>query len=573
MEMEAEAEALGQWWTWNAAAVAAVVGACLLLLMHVAARVADALWWRPRRLEAHFARQGVRGPPYRFLLGCVTEMVALMAEAAAKPMSPPDSHDALPRVLAFYHYWRKIYGPMFLIWFGPTPRLTVADPELVREVLLTHADAFDRYEAHPIVRKLEGHGLISLHDDKWALHRRVLTPAFYPDNLNRLAPHVGRSVAALAERWRAMASAAPRGEVELDVAEWYQAVAEEAIARATFGRSYDSGRVVFRMQARLMAFASEAFRKVFVPGYRFLPTKKNRLQWSLDREIRRGLVTLIGNRSLEAAHQDDDAAAELNDKGSNDGFRDLLGFMINANDKKTKKAAPAIPVEDMLEECKTFFFAGKQTTTNLLTWATVLLAMHPDWQERARQEVLAVCGADELPSKEHLPKLKTLGMILNETLRLYPPAVATIRRAMRDVTLGGVSVPRGTELLIPIMAMHHDAALWGPDATQFNPARFARGGASKAASHPLAFIPFGLGPRMCIGQNLALLEAKLTLAVVLQRFQLARSPSYVHAPTVLMLLYPQYGAPVIFRPVQVSSRLSTSDDGASTTGTMGPRPS
>ena len=108
--MEAEAEASGRWWTWNAAAVAAVVGACLLLLMHVAARVADALWWRPRRLEAHFARQGVRGPPYRFLLGCVTEMVALMAEAAKKPMSPPDSHDALPRVLAFYHYWRKIYG-------------------------------------------------------------------------------------------------------------------------------------------------------------------------------------------------------------------------------------------------------------------------------------------------------------------------------------------------------------------------------------------------------------------------------------------------------------------------------
>ncbi|PUZ60071.1 hypothetical protein GQ55_4G094100 [Panicum hallii var. hallii] len=525
------------WW-WTAGVVAA--GACLLLLLHVAARVADALWWRPRRLEAHFARQGVRGPPYRFLLGCVTEMVALMAEAAAKPMSPPDSHDALPRVLAFYHYWRKIYGPMFLIWFGPTPRLTVADPELVREILLTRADAFDRYEAHPVVRQLEGDGLVSLHDDKWALHRRVLTPAFFPDNLNRLAPHVGRSVAALAERWRAMASAAG-GEVEVDVAEWFQAVAEEAITRATFGRSYDSGRVVFRMQARLMAFASEAFRKVLVPGYRFLPTKKNRLSWSLDREIRRGLVTLIGRRSDEAEEDED---AGLNDKGSN-GFRDLLGLMINAGgDKK----APAIPMADMLEECKTFFFAGKQTTTNLLTWATVLLAMHPDWQERARREVLAVCGADELPSKEHLPKFKTLGMILNETLRLYPPAVATIRRAKRDVVLGGLSVPRDTELLIPIMAMHHDAALWGPDAARFDPGRFA-GGAARAAAHPLAFVPFGLGPRMCIGQNLALLEAKLTLAVLLQRFQLARSPNYVHAPTVLMLLHPQYGAPVIFRPV------------------------
>uniref|UniRef100_A0A453SAN0 Secologanin synthase n=1 Tax=Aegilops tauschii subsp. strangulata TaxID=200361 RepID=A0A453SAN0_AEGTS len=113
------------------------------------------------------------------------------------------------------------------------------------------------------------------------------------------------------------------------------------------------------MQGRLMAFASEAFRKVLVPGYRFLPTKKNRMSWGLDREIRRGLVQLIGRRS--------DA--------------------------------------DMVEECKTFFFAGKQTTTNLLTWATVLLAMHPEWQDRARQEVLAVCGLGELPAKEHLHKL------------------------------------------------------------------------------------------------------------------------------------------------------------------------
>ncbi|XP_052158085.1 cytochrome P450 734A4 [Oryza glaberrima] len=530
---------------------AVAVAAAVLLLLHVAARVADAVWWRPRRLEAHFAGQGVRGPPYRFLVGCVREMVALMAEATAKPMPPAAPHNALPRVLAFYHYWRKIYGPTFLIWFGPTPRLTVAEPEMVREIFLTRAEAFDRYEAHPVVRQLEGDGLVSLHGDKWAHHRRVLTPGFYPDNLNRLVPHVGRSVAALAERWRAMACAGG-GEVEVDVAEWFQAVAEEAITRATFGRSYDSGRVVFRMQARLMAFASEAFRKVLVPGYRFLPTKKNRMSWGLDREIRRGLVRLIGRRSGGDGGEEDETTTELKDK-QDSGFNDLLGLMINAGVNRT------MPVEDMVEECKTFFFAGKQTTTNLLTWATVLLAMHPDWQDRARREVLAVCGdaAGELPTKDHLPKLKTLGMILNETLRLYPPAVATIRRAKFDVTLGGggdgdaggIHIPRDTELLVPIMAIHHDARLWGPDAAQFNPARFA-GGAARAAKHPLAFIPFGLGSRMCIGQSLAILEAKLTMAVLLQRFDLALSPTYVHAPTVLMLLHPQYGAPLIFRPRQ-----------------------
>uniref|UniRef100_A0A804P3A1 Cytochrome P450 734A1 n=3 Tax=Zea mays TaxID=4577 RepID=A0A804P3A1_MAIZE len=385
------------WLSWRAAAVAVLAW----LALHVAARVADALWWRPRRLEAHFAAQGVRGPPYRFLLGSVKEMVGLMAEASSKPMSPPTSHNALPRVLAFYHYWRKIYGPNFLIWFGPTPRLTVAEPELVREIFLTRAEAFDRYEAHPVVRQLEGDGLVSLHGDKWALHRRVLADAFYPDNLKRLVPHVGRSVAALAEKWRAMASASSSGEVEVDVAEWFQAVTEEAITRATFGRSYDDGRVVFAMQGRLMAYASEAFRKVLVPGYRFLPTKKNWQSWKLDREIRRSLTRLIARRS-------DEAEAEEEEMGSHSGgFRDLLGAMINAGERKTPPAG-AIPVADMLEECKTFFFAGKQTTTNLLAWATVLLAMHPEWQERARREVLDVLGPDELPSKEHLPRLKTV---------------------------------------------------------------------------------------------------------------------------------------------------------------------
>lgn len=142
-------------------------------------------------------------------------------------------------------------------------------------------------------------------------------------------------------------------------------------------------------------------------------------------------------------------------------------------------------------------------------------------------------------------------MILSETLRLYPPAVATIRRAKADVELGGYMVPRDTELLIPILAVHHDTHLWGPDASQFNPSRFENG-AARAARHPLAYIPFGLGARMCIGQNLAILEAKVTLAILLQRFSLRLSPSYVHAPTVLMLLYPQYGAPVIFRPIEPS---------------------
>lgn len=139
-----------------------------------------------------------------------------------------------------------------------------------------------------------------------------------------------------------------------------------------------------------------------------------------------------------------------------------------------------------------------------------------------------------------------LSMILNESLRLYPPIIATIRRAKADVELGGYKIPRGTELLIPILAVHHDQAIWGSEANDFNPARFSEG-VARAAKHPVGFIPFGLGVRTCVGQNLAILQTKLALAIILQRFSFRLAPSYQHAPTVLMLLYPQHGAPIIFQ--------------------------
>jgi len=143
-------------------------------------------------------------------------------------------------------------------------------------------------------------------------------------------------------------------------------------------------------------------------------------------------------------------------------------------------------------------------------------------------------------------------MIVNESLRLYPPTVATIRRAKADVELGAFKIPCGTELLIPILAVHHDQATWGSDATEFNPGRFSNG-VSRAALHPFAFIPFGLGARTCVGRNLALLQTKLTLAIMLRRFTFELAPTYRHAPTVLMLLYPQYGAPIIFRPIATTT--------------------
>ncbi|GAB4842049.1 hypothetical protein Ancab_012009 [Ancistrocladus abbreviatus] len=504
-----------------------------IVTLAISSKILGLLWWRPAKIAKHFSKQGIKGPPYHFFIGNMKELVELMMKASSQPMSI--SHNILPRVLPFYHHWKKIYGATYLIWFGPNPRLTISDPGLIREIFSTKSEFYEKYESHPLVRKLEGNGLISLKGEIWAHRRKIISPIFHVENLRLMVPIVGKSVACMMDRWADLSNS---GKAEIEISECFQNLTEEVITRTIFGSSYEDGKAIYQLQAQQIVFAAESFQKVFIPGYRYLPTKKNRKIWKLDMEIETLLMSLINQRKKD-----------LGDRClSEESPEDLLECLIRASLKQARngEASTAIRADDIVEECKSFFFAGKYTTSNLLTWTTILLAMHPQWQQLAREEVLRVCGARDIPTKDDVANLKTLGMIVYETLRLYPPAVATIRRPRKDMELGGIKVPKGTEILIPILAVHHDSTVWGPDVNEFNPARFSQG-AARAAKYPTAFMPFGLGARQCIGQNLAILQAKMALAMILQRFTFDLSPNYKHAPTILMLLYPQFGAPVIFR--------------------------
>ncbi|KAF8696973.1 hypothetical protein HU200_036618 [Digitaria exilis] len=250
----------------------------------------------------------------------------------------------------------------------------------------------------------------------------------------------------------------------------------------------------------------------------------------IDREIRKILREIIGKREK----------AIKNGETDND---DLLGLLLESNMRQSNgNAKLGLSTEDVIEECKLFYFAGMETTSVLLTWTLILLSMHPEWQERAREEVLSHFGRAK-PDFDSLSRLKTVTMILYEVLRLYPPATFLNRRTYKDMELGGIKYPAGVNLLLPLLFIHHDPDIWGKDASEFNPARFADG-ISNATKHQGAFFPFGGGPRICIGQNFALLEAKMALCAILQRFSFELSPSYTHAPYTVITLHPQHGAPI-----------------------------
>ena len=139
-------------------------------------------------------------------------------------------------------------------------------------------------------------------------------------------------------------------------------------------------------------------------------------------------------------------------------------------------------------------------------------------------------------------------MILNEALRLYPPGALLLRIVHKETKLGNLIIPAGVEIALPTIQVHHDYELWGENAKQFNPERFSEG-TSKATKGQVSFFPFGGGPRICVGQNFALIETKMALSLILQNFSFETSSSNAHAPCSIIIVQPQFGAHIILHKI------------------------
>ncbi|XP_078439798.1 cytochrome P450 CYP72A616-like [Wolffia australiana] len=479
------------------------------------------LWWTPRTMEKKVRELGINGTSYRFLFGDLRESMQLYKEAKLKPMVL--CHDIAPRVQPFLAQLTRTYGKVFLTWMGPTARIVITDPALIREVLLNKTDAFGK----PKLSRVWSYvlpGLVSLDGEKWAVHRKIINPAFHVEKLKRMQPAFSSCCVELVGRFERLLG--ENKSCELDVWPELQNFTREVISRAAFGSSFEQGQRIFQLQDEQAKLMVESFANFQIPGYRFLPTKTNLRMKEIDAEVNSLLRGIIAKR--ETALQ---KGSDVND--------DLLGLLLQSNESQMTR-------EEIIDECKLFYFAGQETTSNLLTWAMVTLAMSPNWQSRARAEVLQVYG-QEKPDFERLSQLKIVSMIIQEVLRLYPPAIFLSRRVKIPTTIDEYTFPEGVQLLLHVLLVQHDPDYWGKDANEFNPERFGDGISKATAKGGPALFSFGGGPRICVGQGFALTEAKMGLASILQKFSFELSPAYTHAPFIVITLQPQHGAHLILR--------------------------
>ncbi|KAG8063249.1 hypothetical protein GUJ93_ZPchr0003g17239 [Zizania palustris] len=512
----------------------ATAASWLALLVSAAAVAAAWVWgwyaWRLRAVARRFAARGVRGPRYEFLRGCNEEVRRMKAAAAAAAELGVRDHDYLRRIMPHFVAWKDLYGGTFLFWNGPQPRICISDYEMVKKILLNKYGHFVKNDAHPTILAMIGKGLVLVEGAEWVRHHRVVSPAFAMDKLKMMTKTMVSCAECFIKEWQYQACNSKSIEIEVEFNKQFQELTADVICHTAFGSSYKEGKEVFHAQKQLQANLMATILNVQLPGFKYLPTKGNRCKWMLEKKMKNTLMQIIQSR--------------LASKGNGYGD-DLLGVMLDAcftTEQGQKQDEQILSMDEIIHECKTFFFVGHETTSHLLTWTMFLLSVYPEWQERLRQEVMRECGKEN-PNADKLIELKEMTMVLLETLRLYTPVIFMFRKPITDMNL-----PRGTPVVIPIPMLHRDKEVWGDDANEFNPLRF-QNGVTKAAKIPHAFLGFSVGPRSCIGQNFAMLEAKSAIAMILQRFSFTLSPNYVHAPADQLTLQPKFGLPILVRPL------------------------
>jgi cytochrome P450 len=408
------------------------------------------------------------------------------------------------------------FGDVVYYRIGPRRGYLLTNPEDVRHVLQDNARNYHKSPLYDKLRLFLGNGLLTSEDDLWLRQRRIAQPAFHRQRVTALAGVMGEAARDTAARWQPFAAAGQPVDVDEEMMRLTRTVVVRALLGADLGPFTST---IDQAWAIVNQHVGESFWSLgFTDKW---PTQRNR-RFQAARAVLRGAVDhVITERRRNPSDSDD-----------------LLSMLTSARDEETGEA---MTDEQLKVEVTTFLLAGQETTSLALTWTWYLLSQNPRARQRLEGELDAVLDGrpPEYPDLANLPYLR---MVIDEAMRLYPPAWGFSRQALADDRLGGFHLPRGWLAFVIPYVLHRLPAFWtDPDA--FDPERFSP---ERSADRPkFAYIPFGAGPRQCIGNQFALIETQLIVATLAQAYRLQLVPGHSAEPWPLITLRPRYGMPMI----------------------------
>jgi cytochrome P450 len=423
-------------------------------------------------------------------------------------------------MLDFYlDSWRQ-HGEMVRLRMGPIVQHLLLRPEHIRHVLLTNWKNYCKGIGFRKLKTYLGNGLFVSEGKLWQRQRRLMQPFFSQRAVTGFADLILDATEKMLHRLAAPAASGAALEIGAEM----MRLTTSIIARAMFGFDLDGqAEEAGRAFNFVLAFmGARSLSMIDVPLW--IPTPQNRRCNHALRTINTFVDAIIANRRANPG-----AAG------------DLLAMLLRVRDEETGQG---MTDQQVREEMMTIFFAGHETTALALTWTWYLLSQHPEVEARLHDELDRTLNGRP-PTVADLPQLPYTLMVLQESMRIYPPVCIFVRDAIDADEIGGYHIPARSMIVLCPYLVHRHPDFW-PDPEKFDPERFTPEHCAARADY--AYFPFGGGARVCIGKPLAMLETQLVLATVAQRYRLRLVPGHPVQPRMAGTLHPSHGMPMTLHP-------------------------
>lgn len=400
--------------------------------------------------------------------------------------------------------------------------------EDIKYVLQENSKSFVKGRAYRVLGQVLGNGLLTSHGEFWHRQRKLAQPAFYKQRLALLVDIMNDETMVMVKRWQE-AMHQQNGSTTLSMTKEMMATTLLIVTKSLFGTNIDTHQIahISHDVDTLNEILSVQMRTpVRFPMW--VPTKTNQRFKAASKRLDAVIQHIISSRR-EALASDPSAQ-----------FDDLLQMLITAKDEDTNEQ---MTDKQLRDEIVTLFVAGHETTAMAMSWAMYLLAQHPEIVQKMQDEAIAILG-DDLPNFEHIRQLTYTSQVVSEVLRLYPPAWAISRQVMENQTIGEYLIPAHEQVFFCPYLLHRNKAYW-TNPEEFNPDNFLPEQIKQRPSY--AYLPFGGGPRLCIGNNFALMEMQIMLSLLVKYFDFEKVEEVIPDPQITL-------KPKGSMPIKVSKR-------------------